>query len=156
MSRKVHIGGVPFPIVDYDNAIQDFGQWMRSGVAHQVCIVNVHTLVTAMRDLSFHTIVREAAMATMDGQPLRWYANVVCGAQVKGRVCGPELMHRCLEQGNKQKWRHYLLGGRPEVLEALEKRLHERYPGVCIAGSYSPPFRPATEAEEAEIVATDQ
>ena len=152
MITKVRIAGVLFPIIDYDCAIQIIEEWIRSGIPHQICIVNVHTLVTAMRDLSFHTLMREAALVTMDGQPLRWYANAVCGAGVKERVCGPELMHRCFEEGNKQKWRHYLLGGRPEVLQALEKRLHERYPGVCIVGSYSPPFRPATEAEETEVV----
>lgn len=153
MNSNIQISDLPFPIADYNDVIQTFQEWMNSHVAHQVCIVNVHTLVTAMREPAFHSIIREAAMATMDGQPLRWYANAVYQAGVKERICGPELMRRCLEYGIDRGWRHYLLGGRPEVLETLEVRLQDNFPGLGIAGSYSPPFRPATESEEAETVA---
>src|SRR5205807_272748 len=36
----------------------------------------------------------------------------------------------------------YLYGGRsPQALELLESRLRERFPGLVIAGGFSPPFR---------------
>ena len=149
----VQIGGVPFPIINYDDVVEIFQQWINKHTAHQVCIVNVHTLVTARREPSFRKIMQEAGMNTMDGQPLKWYANAVCRAGVSVRVCGPELMLRCLAQGVEREWKHYFLGGKPEVLDALETQVLARFPGVHIAGSYSPPFRPATETEEAETVA---
>jgi len=152
LNTKVNIGGVPFPVINYDKAIEIFQEWINERTAHQVCIVNVHTLVTAMRDSAFRTIMQEAGMNTMDGQPLKWYANAVCHAGMSDRVCGPELMLRCLQQGVEREWRHYFLGGRPEVLGILESRVRERFSGVKIVGSYSPPFRPATEAEETDIV----
>lgn len=150
---NVQIGDVPFPIIDYVGAIEVFQKWINTRTAHQVCIVNVHTLITAMREHAFRTIMQEAGMNTMDGQPLKWYANAVCQAGMSDRVCGPELMLRCLEQGVERKWCHYFLGGKPEVLDTLESQVQERFPGVKIVGSYSPPFRPATETEEAETVA---
>lgn len=153
MHAKLNVKGVSFPVIDYDDAMELFSQWMTTRTAHQVCIVNVHTLVTAMREPAFHAIIRASALATMDGQPLKWYANAVCGAGVKERVCGPELMLRCLARGVAKGWRHFLLGGRPEVLNHLETRIQERFPGARIVGTYSPPFRPATESEEAEVVA---
>ncbi len=153
MLKNINIGGVPFPIIDYDRAIQQFQSWIKTRDAHQVCIVNVHTLVTAMRDPAFHLIMHEAAMNIMDGQPLKWYANAVCQAGLHERVCGPELMLRCLAQGTEKGWRHYFLGGRSEVLKLLESRVKEQFHGVNRAGSYSPPFRSATEAEETEMVA---
>ena len=149
---KFCIGGVCFPVIGYEDAIYLFEEWMGSRLAHQVCIVNVHTLVTAMRDHEYRAVLHDAALATVDGQPLKWYANSVCEAGVKERVCGPELMSRCLAGGVEREWGHYFLGGRPEVLESLESRVREQYPGVRVAGSYSPPFRPPTEAEEKEMV----
>lgn len=146
------IGGVPFPVINYDDAINIFQGWVDAHSVNQVCIVNVHTLVTAMRDSHFYEIMQNAGMNTMDGQPLKWYANLVCQAGMIDRVCGPELMLRCLEQGVEREWRHYFLGGRPEVLDILESRVQERFSGVKIVGSYSPPFRLATEAEETDIV----
>jgi len=153
MKSIVQIGGVSFPVINYSDAIQTFQEWIDGNTVHQVCIVNVHVLVTAMRDSNIHQIMQQAAMVTMDGQPLRWYANAVHRAGMRDRVCGPELMIRCFKQGVERDWRHYLLGGQPEVLKALEMQLQECCPGVSIVGSYSPPFREMTEDEEAQIIA---
>jgi len=152
MPSIVQIAGVSFPIMDYDSAIRKFKDWIGKGTSHQVCIANVHTLVTAMRTPAYLTIMRKAAMVTMDGQPLRWYANAVCGSQITDRVCGPELMLRCLQQGIALNWRHYLLGGRPEVLEMLQIKLHQQLPGVKLVGGYSPPFRLLSSDEDSRIV----
>lgn len=152
MGSTIFIGGIPFPVTDYDGVMRTFEGWMQTREAHQVCIVNVHTLVTATRDTAFHEIMRTAAMATMDGQPLTWYANAVCRAGVRERVCGPELMWRCLREGVGRGWRHYLYGGKPDVLELLRERIIQNIPGVELAGHYSPPFRLLTDAEELEAV----
>lgn len=153
LNKKVYITGVPFPVINYDAAIDMFQQWIDDNTsAQQVCIVNVHTLVSSMRDPVFREIMQQSGMNTIDGQPLKWYANSVCRAGMNERVCGPELMLRCLAQGVERDWKHYFLGGRPEVLEKLESRVQQRFPGVKIAGSYSPPFRPVTDEEESEMV----
>ena len=48
----------------------------------------------------------------------------------------------------------YLYGGRSEdALELLARRLCERFPGVVIAGGYSPPFRELDEEENARAFA---
>jgi N-acetylglucosaminyldiphosphoundecaprenol N-acetyl-beta-D-mannosaminyltransferase len=39
----------------------------------------------------------------------------------------------------------------PETLTALTRRLCELYPGLQVAGSYSPPFRPLTPDEEMDV-----
>src|SRR3712207_7420416 len=45
----------------------------------------------------------------------------------------------------------YLYGGRNQgALAQLTRALRLRYPGLQIVGGYAPPFRPLTEAEEAE------
>jgi len=50
-------------------------------------------------------------------------------------------------------WRHYFYGGEPGVVEALAARLLDRFPGLTVAGTTTPPFRPLTQAEEEETVA---
>jgi N-acetylglucosaminyldiphosphoundecaprenol N-acetyl-beta-D-mannosaminyltransferase len=88
----------------------------------------------------------------MDVQPLRWYANLIHEAGLKDRVCGPELMWRCLETGVARGWRHYLLGGRAEVLGTLRRRIVGTFPGVQLAGMESPPFRALSKAETETII----
>jgi N-acetylglucosaminyldiphosphoundecaprenol N-acetyl-beta-D-mannosaminyltransferase len=56
---------------------------------------------------------------------------------------------RSLETG----WRHFFYGGAEGVPELLRDRLVERFPGLDVVDVYSPPFRPLTEEEDAEIIA---
>jgi N-acetylglucosaminyldiphosphoundecaprenol N-acetyl-beta-D-mannosaminyltransferase len=102
-------------------------------------------------DKELAEITHNADMVTMDGQPLRWYANHVHGVKLNDRVSGPDLMIRCIETGLERGWKHYFLGGKTDVLLSLCERLNGRYPDVKIAGSYSPPFRPLSEKENQAI-----
>lgn len=50
-------------------------------------------------------------------------------------------------------YRHFFYGGAPGVAETLVEKLSREYPGLQIAGSYSPPYRPLSEQEDAKVVA---
>jgi N-acetylglucosaminyldiphosphoundecaprenol N-acetyl-beta-D-mannosaminyltransferase len=88
----------------------------------------------------------------MDGVPLLWYANLVHGANAKDRVCGPDLMLKCLDQGRNVGWKHYFLGGRPQVLTDLVEKMHRDFPGVEIVGWHSPPFRALSPEEDDALI----
>lgn len=88
----------------------------------------------------------------MDGLPLVWYANWVHNANIKERVCGPELMLRCLDHGRSQGWKHFFLGGKETVLNDLVGNMRSRFPGVNIVGWHSPPFRPLSSDEDKTLV----
>jgi len=69
------------------------------------------------------------------------------------RVYGPDLMAAFCESAAQTGTPVYLYGGRtPEALTLLEAKLLEHFPGLVIAGGFSPPFRPPT-AEEDELQA---
>jgi N-acetylglucosaminyldiphosphoundecaprenol N-acetyl-beta-D-mannosaminyltransferase len=62
-----------------------------------------------------------------------------------------------LEISSKAKEKNYtffLYGGYPGAPEKMEAYLEERFDGINIVGSYSPPFRPLTEAEDQKICDT--
>ena len=58
------------------------------------------------------------------------------------------LCRRCAEEGVPV----YFYGGAPEVLESLQARLKEQFPGLQVAGAYSPPFRPLSPEEDEAAV----
>lgn len=150
LSEVIDILGVKFQRLDYPSTLSLFQTWIDSKTAHQVCIANVHTVVSCQSDLELREINNQS-LVTMDGLPLVWYANLVRGADV-GRICGPDLMLKCLDQGRVKGWRHFFLGGKPEVLQDLQEKLSQRYPGVKIVGAYSPPFRTLTDEEEQQLL----
>ncbi len=51
------------------------------------------------------------------------------------------------------KHSHYFYGSTEETLSALSEALPEKYPGLRIAGFYSPPFRELTEEEDSSVTA---
>src|SRR5207247_8404472 len=45
----------------------------------------------------------------------------------------------------------FFLGGKPHLCAQAVANLRHRYPKLCIAGHYSPPFRPLSELPHEEI-----
>lgn len=44
------------------------------------------------------------------------------------------------------------MDSKEETLEMLYQKLNQNYPGIQIAGMYSPPFRPLTEEEDKVVI----
>jgi N-acetylglucosaminyldiphosphoundecaprenol N-acetyl-beta-D-mannosaminyltransferase len=115
--------------------------------AQYICVASVHGIMVARDDPEFAKILNEADIATPDGMPVVWALRSF-GASGQQRVYGPTLMLRICARAAQSGLRIFLHGGREETLPILETRLRGRFPGLTIAGSYSPPFRALTAAEE--------
>jgi N-acetylglucosaminyldiphosphoundecaprenol N-acetyl-beta-D-mannosaminyltransferase len=59
-----------------------------------------------------------------------------------------EICRRSPEKG----YRHFFYGGGAGVAQKLAETLQQRFPGLKVAGSYTPPFRPLNATEEAELI----
>jgi N-acetylglucosaminyldiphosphoundecaprenol N-acetyl-beta-D-mannosaminyltransferase len=111
-----------------------------------ICLGTAHGLTEARADPELRRIYNEAWLTTPDGMPLVWL-----GPPGVERVYGPDLMLAVCDAGRAAGLRHYLCGGIPGVAEKLRQRLIERFPGLEIVGSYTPPFRPMTGDEFATL-----
>ncbi len=64
------------------------------------------------------------------------------------RVFGPDLMGSICEISVARGYRHFLYGGATGVAELLKEKLENKFPGLQIVGTYTPPFRSLTAHEE--------
>jgi len=145
---KANIDAVSWP-----DALARISQWASARESRYVCICNAHSVVTAGMDPEFDTVVAQADMATPDGAPVAWMIRKL-GHPAQQRINGPDLMWKYCELAAKRSDESiYLYGGAPETLQILQRTLLQRFPGLKIAGIESPPFRPATEEEDAQTVA---
>ena len=149
--KLINILGINFLKLNYEIILKIFHRWVEEGKANQVCIANVHTVITSLDDPELNAI-NNNSLVTMDGAPLVWYANLIHKADIKERICGPDLMLCCLDHGLEYGWRHFFLGGTPEVLEKLVANMSEKFSGVDIVGSESPPFRSLSIDEDNTLV----
>ena len=149
---RVDVLGVGVSAINMDIAIDVIDRWITSGTRHYVCITGVHGVMESQRDEALRRIHNEAGLVTPDGMPLVWLSRWR-GWRNTSRVYGPDLMLALCERSLATGYRHYFYGGQPGVPEQLARRLQQRFPGLTVTGTFSPPFRPLSDAEETEIVA---
>jgi N-acetylglucosaminyldiphosphoundecaprenol N-acetyl-beta-D-mannosaminyltransferase len=141
--------GVGVGALQIPDVVAHMERWIngRSG-GHFIAFTGMHGVTEAQRDPTLKEILNTADMVVADGMPLVWLGRWH-GHAMRRRVYGPELMETfCRQTG--PRYRHYFYGGGPGVADRLADILGQRY-GVRTVGTYSPPFRPLTEEEDAEV-----
>jgi N-acetylglucosaminyldiphosphoundecaprenol N-acetyl-beta-D-mannosaminyltransferase len=108
--------------------------------------------MTAQDDAEVGEFLSGADIVAPDGMPVVWALRSF-GFKGQQRVYGPTAMSRLCADAARWGHRIFLYGGTEESLCELRRRLTERFPGLRIAGSYAPPFRPLTGEEDRSVIA---
>jgi N-acetylglucosaminyldiphosphoundecaprenol N-acetyl-beta-D-mannosaminyltransferase len=147
--KSFQVLGVRVDAVQIPEAVRLLDQWASCRTtSHFVAVTGMHGISEAQRDPTLRRILNAADLVVADGMPLVWLGRWH-GYALRRRVYGPELMETfCRATG--PRYRHFLYGGGPGVADRLAAVLEQRYQ-VRTVGSYSPPFRPLTEDEQAEV-----
>lgn len=116
-----------------------------------ICLSNVHTTVMSDKDEEYRKIQNAAFLALPDGSPLALVQRLR-GYKEAEQVAGPDLMPALWKATENTDISHYFYGSTQETIDALEKKLHLKYPELKIVGMEAPPFRPLTKEEDEEAV----
>lgn len=146
-----NIMGVDIAAIDMEWLLNFLNENISDLSGDYICVSNVHTTVTAYEDGEYRKVQNGGIMAIPDGGPLSSVGNKRGFKNMK-RTTGPSLMGEIFKISASKGYRHYFYGSTDETLEKLYSVLEETYPGIQIAGMYSPPFRPMTEDEDKAIV----
>lgn len=149
--RRISVLGAPIDTLTWDDTCQTLSHWATRRESRYVCICNVHSVVSAHDDPAFRRVIEQADLATPDGAPVAWMLRRL-GEPGQTRINGPDLMLRYCALAAQRGESIFLYGNTPDTLAALQTSLPRQFPGLRIAGTYSPPFRPLTPQEDEEIV----
>lgn len=139
--------GVRVSPVNLPGALARMESWIQTRSPNYVCVTGVHGVMESRRDPRLRDIHNAAGMVTPDGMPLVWLSRAA-GFRTVERVYGPDLMLGFCRLSQSKGYRHFLYGGADGVPERLAHHLKERFPGLRIVGSHSPPFRPLSREED--------
>ncbi len=111
-----------------------------------ICLATAHGIIASQRDPALRAVYNASWLTTPDGMPLVWL-----GPPGVDRVYGPDLMLAVCDAGRAVGLRHYFLGGKPGVATELTERLVGRFPGLVVAGTYTPPFTDLTPSDVEKV-----
>ena len=148
---RVDVLGVGISAIDMAQAVAEITRWVEDGERHYVCVTGVHGVMEARRDPELRRIHNASGLTTPDGMPMVWAGHRAGVARMR-RVYGPDLMLEVCALAAERGWSSFFYGGGDGVPEQLAERLTARFPGLRVAGTWSPPFRPLTPEEDEAIV----
>lgn len=114
---------------------------------------NVDQIVKIEKDPYFKEICDNAELLLVDGHPLMWIAKWY-GRPIKEKICGSDLVPHLCDIASKKGYRVFLLGAAEGVAAKAARNLEKLYPGIIIAGVYSPPFGFEKDKSELEKINT--
>lgn len=150
--KRINVLGVGISEIDPPLALEHVRHAIATRTKGYVTVTGVHGVSECQEDEALRDLHNRSFLSTPDGMPMVWIGWLE-GSDVIRRVYGPDMMLDVVKAGVAQGWRHFLYGGGPGLAERVKANLETRFPGVQVVGTYTPPFRPLNEAEEAELTA---
>jgi N-acetylglucosaminyldiphosphoundecaprenol N-acetyl-beta-D-mannosaminyltransferase len=149
--RRANVLGVGVHAVNLSRALSLIESALSSGRKNYICVTGVHGVVEAQKDSSLRAILNSSFLTVPDGRPTVWVGWIQHFAEMD-QVGGPELMLELCRRSPQKGYSHFLFGGQPGVVEELSASLREKFPGIRIVGTYTPPFRPLDAREEGHLI----
>jgi N-acetylglucosaminyldiphosphoundecaprenol N-acetyl-beta-D-mannosaminyltransferase len=149
---SITILGIPFDNITSSEALNRIDQMVASRKPHYLATANVDFLVQAREDVELRRILFDADLILCDGTPLLWVSRLL-GNPLPERVAGADVVPRLIQLAAEKKYRLFLLGATPDSVSRAAANLRAAFPGLIIAGYYSPPFNKLIEMDHDEIKA---
>jgi N-acetylglucosaminyldiphosphoundecaprenol N-acetyl-beta-D-mannosaminyltransferase len=142
--------GVRVDAVDLEAVLCRFEDALLGQDCQVVHLCNAYNVLLASKQERYREVMNAGDLNLPDGTATLLAARLL-GAPMRGRVAGPDLLAAVCAWGVDRSVRHFFYGGTPESLEAMLAAARSAYPGIKIAGSYAPPFRPLSPEEADDI-----
>jgi N-acetylglucosaminyldiphosphoundecaprenol N-acetyl-beta-D-mannosaminyltransferase len=144
--------GTRVDAIETPAVIKKIEEWIAAGDQGRfISVTNVNTIMQGRSDSSFSVIVNNSDLSVPDGMPLVWLGRLH-GYALRERVAGPDLLPECCRKTQNAGYRHFFYGSAEGVAKQLASELKCQFPGIRVAGTYSPPFRQLTQEEDQHII----
>jgi N-acetylglucosaminyldiphosphoundecaprenol N-acetyl-beta-D-mannosaminyltransferase len=154
--ETVSIWGVPFARVTMPGCLDFIDRWVnahrrRAVPSGYTVTANLHYVMLHHEHSRISEVTQAASLIIADGMPIVWRSKLG-SKNLPERVAGADLIYDIARLSAAQGYRLFLFGAADGVAQQAAERLTQLFPGLQIAGSYTPPFRPLSETEELEMI----
>jgi N-acetylglucosaminyldiphosphoundecaprenol N-acetyl-beta-D-mannosaminyltransferase len=154
MDKRCNVISMGVDVTNLAKALHDVETLSKQETGSYVCVSNVHMCIEVLDSDSFSEVVNSADLVIPDGKPLSW-AQKFLGHKNAEQVRGQDIMNAlCAASGEKSLNIGFYGGSSEELLNTVKTKLLQSYPDINITYAFSPPFRPLTQEEDAEVIAS--
>ena len=139
------ICGCALDPVTLDEAVAAIDALIATGEQYEQVSINAAKLVRLQHDDFLREAVEKCELSTADGQAVVWAARLL-GHRIPERVAGIDLMHALFALAARRRYRVFILGARPEVLEEAVRKIAESHPELRLVGWQHGYYAPREEA----------
>jgi N-acetylglucosaminyldiphosphoundecaprenol N-acetyl-beta-D-mannosaminyltransferase len=100
---------------------------------------NVDHICEFQKSEEFRSAYHDGFLVLADGTPVIW-ASKLLGKPIKEKISGSDLIYSLTEYAAAQGYSIFLFGAAEGIAQRAGEILQARYPGLKVAGSYSPPL----------------
>ena len=150
--ERARVVGCCIDRLDMDQTLARCEELIESGEYAQHLCINAAKAVAARDDAELRAIIDRCELVSADGQAVVW-ASRILGDPLPTRVAGIDLMQRLLERAEARRYRVFILGAKPDVLDRAARRIRARHPALALVGTRDGYFSEADDAAVAAEVA---
>lgn len=136
-----------------EQAVAEIEKLIRKKSNAYVVTPNMDHIVMLEENAAFQAVYRDADLVLTDGKPLIWISKYL-GKPIAEKVSGSDLLPRVCALAAEKGYSLYILGAAEGVAHKAAEKLTQTYPGLKIAGTYSPSY--GFEKNEKEVSAVIQ
>lgn len=100
---------------------------------------NVDHIVQLETNKELQAVYENASLILTDGKPLMWIAKWY-GTPIKEKISGSDLFPLLCKMSAEKGYKMFFLGAAEGVAAKVAENLSERYKGLQVVGTYSPPY----------------
>lgn len=134
-----------------EEALEAIDELIKQDRNAYVVTPNVDHIVQLERGGELTEVYKNADLILTDGKPLIWISKWY-GTPIKEKISGSDLFPLLCGMAAEKGYRMFFLGAAEGVAETAAKKLSERFAGLNVAGTYSPPVGFENDAAEMEKI----
>lgn len=146
---KTNITGVDISNICFEELIGYFNATIDHKHKIRVCVTPVNSITSVYRQPALSKIYNSADLVLCDGMPIKWASHFL-KTPLKERITGLDVLPAYIAECADRGYSMFFLGASDGVATHLKKAVEIKYPGVQIAGSYTPSFAERFSEEENE------
>ncbi|GGH72951.1 N-acetylglucosaminyldiphosphoundecaprenol N-acetyl-beta-D-mannosaminyltransferase [Filimonas zeae] len=150
MLARKHILSINVSVGTQQDFVDEIFQFSDLKQSAYICFANVHMLVEAYNSHTFNNVVNSADIVAPDGFPVAKSFGLMYGIK-QGRIDGTGVMRRVLSACLLRQKKVFFYGGTQRMLNSAVVYLKLNYPGLQVAGMFSPPFRQLEPTEKKDV-----